>query len=31
MLNNQPCIENKDVGAFAQAIVDSVREPLSCA
>jgi hypothetical protein len=28
MLNNQPFIENKDAGAFAQAIVDIVREPL---
>jgi hypothetical protein len=28
MLNNQPFIENKDAGAFAQAIVDPVREPL---
>ena len=28
MLNNQPFIENKDAGAFAQAIVDTVREPL---
>jgi hypothetical protein len=28
MLNNQPFIENKDTGAFAQAIVDPVREPL---
>jgi len=28
MLNNQPFIANKDAGAFAQAIVDTVREPL---
>jgi two-component sensor histidine kinase len=28
MLNNQPFIENRDAGAFAQAIVDTVREPL---
>jgi hypothetical protein len=28
MLNNQPFVENKDAGAFAQAIVDTVREPL---
>ena len=28
MLNDQPFIENKDAGAFAQAIVDTVREPL---
>ena len=28
MLNNQPFIENKDAGTFAQAIVDTVREPL---
>ena len=28
MLNNQPFVENRDAGAFAQAIVDTVREPL---
>jgi hypothetical protein len=28
MLNNQPFVENKDAGAFAQAIVDTGREPL---
>jgi hypothetical protein len=28
ILNNQPFIENKDAGAFAQVIVDTVREPL---
>ena len=28
MLHNQPFVENKDAGAFAQAIVDTVREPL---
>jgi hypothetical protein len=28
MLNNQPFIENRDAGAFTQAIVDTVREPL---
>ena len=28
MLSNQPFVANKDVGAFAQAIVDTVREPL---
>jgi hypothetical protein len=28
MLNNQLFIENRDAGAFAQAIVDTVREPL---
>jgi two-component sensor histidine kinase len=28
VLNNQPFIENKEAGALAQAIVDTVREPL---
>ena len=28
MLNNQAFAENRDAGAFAQAIVDTVREPL---
>jgi two-component sensor histidine kinase len=28
MQHNQPFVENKDAGAFAQAIVDTVREPL---
>jgi two-component sensor histidine kinase len=28
MLNNQPFIENKEASALAQAIVDTVREPL---
>jgi hypothetical protein len=28
MLNNQPFIENKEAAALAQAIVDTVREPL---
>src|ERR1700719_1679048 len=28
MLNNQLFLENRDAGAFAQAIVDTVREPL---
>ena len=28
MLSNQPFIENKDAGTLAQAIVDTVREPL---
>ncbi len=28
MLNNQPFTENKEAGALAQAIVDTVREPL---
>ena len=28
MLGNQPFVENKDAGALAQAIVDTVREPL---
>ena len=28
MQNNQPFVENKDAARFAQAIVDTVREPL---
>ena len=28
MLDNQPFVENKDAGTLAQAIVDTVREPL---
>jgi hypothetical protein len=28
MLNNQPFMENKEAAALAQAIVDTVREPL---
>jgi hypothetical protein len=28
MQHNQPFVENKDAGTFAQAIVDTVREPL---
>jgi hypothetical protein len=28
MPNSQPFIENKDAGTLAQAIVDTVREPL---
>ena len=28
MLDNQPFVENKDAAALAQAIVDTVREPL---
>ncbi len=28
MLNSQPFIENRDAGTLAQAIVDTVREPL---
>ena len=28
MLHSQPFIENRDAGTLAQAIVDTVREPL---